>query len=374
MTLIISYKGELLLLILYNLIRWVILIAQPLLVIQILSYMQNSAENSKGIAYGLFLVIFYNVLDIISSLISDQCDFIQSTISVNSKHGIIAMIYDKVLRISRTTNKDFTKGEIINFINVDVEKISNITFDLSNVVRLPFQLIFAIWFLFYYFDFYLSVSVALGVLFILLNLLIGVMREIFQRKICNEKDKRMIIINEIINNIKAIKLNCLEDIFIKKISTIRHKELFYTKISLIVEHFFATLGMMLSSWMVILAMLVYFVCGNNNISLSDGFAILLVFKMLEIPLRYVPQFISLVAEFNVSMKRIHQFLIWKEISPDMIKFDETLISENKDVLINNANFSNGKQFKSKKFNGKLNLFKIVVYSAFFEFKLESIYN
>ena len=356
MTLIISYKGELLLLILYNLIRWVILIAQPLLVIQILSYMQNSAENSKGIAYGLFLVIFYNVLDIISNLISDQCDFIQSTISVNSKHGIIAMIYDKVLRISRTTNKDFTKGEIINFINVDVEKISNITFDLSNVVRLPFQLIFAIWFLFYYFDFYLSVSVALGVLFILLNLLIGVMREIFQRKICNEKDKRMIIINEIINNIKAIKLNCLEDIFIKKISTIRHKELFYTKISLIVEHFFATLGMMLSSWMVILAMLVYFVCGNNNISLSDGFAILLVFKMLEILLRYVPQFISLVAEFNVSMKRIHQFLIWKEISPDMIKFDETLISENKDVLINNANFSNGKQFKSKKFNGKLNLF------------------
>ena len=374
MTLIISYKGELLSLILYNLIRWVILIAQPLLVIQILSYMQNSAENSKGIAYGLFLVIFYNVLDIISNLISDQCDFIQSTISVNSKHGIIAMIYDKVLRISHTTNKDFTKGEIINFINVDVEKISNITFDLSNVVRLPFQLIFAIWFLFYYFDFYLSVSVALGVLFILLNLLIGVMREIFQRKICNEKDKRMIIINEIINNIKAIKLNCLEDIFIKKISTIRNNELFYTKISLIVEHFFVILGMMLSSWMVILAMLVYFVCGNNNISLSDGFAILLVFKMLEIPLRYVPQFISLVAEFNVSMKRIHQFLLWKEISPDMIKFDETLISENKDVLINNANFSNGKQFKSKKFNGKLNLFKIVVYSAFFEFKLESIYN
>ena len=179
------------------------------MLIFILRYLLNPHEYYYGIYYGLTLVISYNLLDVISNLITDQSDFVQSIIGINAKHGLTGIIYDKAMRISQSTNKKFSQGEIINFINVDVEKLRSITSNLSNAAKLPFQLIFGLGFLFYYFTFLLSSSLIFGILFIILNLLIGLARGIIQKKVYYEKDKRMTITNELISNIKIVKLNSL---------------------------------------------------------------------------------------------------------------------------------------------------------------------
>ena len=36
------------------------------------------------------------------------------------------MIYEKTLKISHLANKDFSQGEIVNFIEVDSDKIINL--------------------------------------------------------------------------------------------------------------------------------------------------------------------------------------------------------------------------------------------------------
>lgn len=44
-------------------------------------------------------------------------------IGVKSTNALIAMIYEKQLRVTSATNKKFSSGEMINFIQVDAVKM-----------------------------------------------------------------------------------------------------------------------------------------------------------------------------------------------------------------------------------------------------------
>ena len=319
--------------------RSITFILQPVLITLILEYIQNLNEN-KEIYYGLALVIIYNILDVISIIIMEQSEFLQAVIGINAKHGIVGIIYNKVLKISQATNKQFSQGEIMNFINVDAEKISNISANLSNAARLPFQVIFSLWFLFYYLEFSLFASIGWGVIFTFINYLIGIIRGYIQRKIYFEKDRRMTVTNEAICNIKTIKINSFINIFINKIQNFRNKELFYIKLSILIELIGWFLGWILSSGLFISGLLLFYLSGNN-ISVPKAFATMQIFRTLEVPVKWVPVFVNSILEFMVSANRINLFLIWKEINPQLVSKDIRKNLDLKTISIENACFTWG---------------------------------
>ena len=53
------------------------------------------------------------------------------------------MIYEKTLKISHLVNNNFSQGEIVNFIEVDSEKIINLMGEFPQVAKLPMSLFFA---------------------------------------------------------------------------------------------------------------------------------------------------------------------------------------------------------------------------------------
>ena len=332
--------------------RWVIIIAQPILTTLILEYIQDQSEG-RGLYYGLSLVIGYNLLDIISNLLMEQSDFIQMVLGVKSSHGIIGVIYDKVLKLSAATNKTFSQGEIINFIDVDVEKIPKLVIVLPLAARFPFQVVFGLCFLFYYFGYSLFAGIGFGIIFTFLNYLIGLGRAALQKRILKEKDKRMRATTEVINNIKAIKLNSWIDMFIKKIFKTRNKELIYIRLGLLVDFSGVFLGWILSPGLFISTLLVFYLTGND-ISLPKAFAAMQVFKMLELPMRWVPQFISAFMEFKVSMKRIHRFLIWKEINTNAVLYRDKTLNDDIHLQIEKWNFSWGGKKQNSSINKKSN--------------------
>ena len=151
--------------VLYNFIRWILLIAQPILITLILEFIQNPKGKDGGLLYGLILIVFYILFDISANLTMEQGNFIQMMLGIKSSHGIIWLIYEKVLKISSATNKHFSQGEIINFIDVDVEKIPRLVWILPLVARFPIQLVFGLWFLYYYFGYSLFAAVGSGAIF-----------------------------------------------------------------------------------------------------------------------------------------------------------------------------------------------------------------
>ena len=63
------------------------------------------------------LLIFLLVLTQgIAYFMSEHIQFYQRMIGVKTTNALIAMIYEKQLKISSATNKRFSSGEIINFV------------------------------------------------------------------------------------------------------------------------------------------------------------------------------------------------------------------------------------------------------------------
>jgi hypothetical protein len=70
-------------------------------------------ETAKpGIINGALLVI----TQLIGYLIQEHCDFWQTCTGVRASNALIAFIYEKNLKVSSATNKEFTSAEIVNFV------------------------------------------------------------------------------------------------------------------------------------------------------------------------------------------------------------------------------------------------------------------
>jgi hypothetical protein len=62
-------------------------------------------------------------------------------IGVKSTNAMIALIYEKQFKITASTNKRFSSGELTNFIQVDATKLALLSQTLPTVMKLPILLI-----------------------------------------------------------------------------------------------------------------------------------------------------------------------------------------------------------------------------------------
>ena len=71
-------------------------------------------------------------------------------LGTKSVNGVVAMIFNKSLRLSSATNKVFSQGEIVNFMQVDAPKIQMIAQNIANFGKFPIQITISLILLFYY--------------------------------------------------------------------------------------------------------------------------------------------------------------------------------------------------------------------------------
>ena len=193
--------------VLINFMQVFIDISVPFLLREIINFMRTPKEEPRNLAYGIFLIFLYLVIDLLAKMLSQQGNYMQGILGAKAYTGVVAITYNKVLRCSSATNKQFSQGEIINFIQVDAAKIFFLAWVFPVVARLPIQLVFAISFLIYFLGY--SLLGALGIAFVLvfINFFLAIIGQKVQKVVLARKDDRMRFTTEFINNIKIIKLN-----------------------------------------------------------------------------------------------------------------------------------------------------------------------
>jgi len=289
-------------------------------------------------------------VDLVAKLLSQQGNFVQGLLGGRAYTGVVAIIYNKVLKCSSSTNKSFSQGEIINFIQVDASKILYLAWIFPTVARLPIQLVFAIIYLFYFFGYSLFGAFGVSFLLVVANFMLSIVGQKIQKVVLTRKDERMRFTTEVINNIKIIKLNSWIRYFIDKVVKARSNEVGSIRWS------FYLMGaniflMFILGPMLILSTYGIFFGTNHTITLAKGFAALQVLNSLNTPLRWIPSFVGTLLQFSVSMRRIQKFLLCDEIHPAIVD-DNSREAQEKDldILVENANFSWGgkKDEKMKK--------------------------
>ena len=221
---------------------------------------------------------------------------------------------NKTLKLSHLANKNFSQGEIINFIEVDSDKIIMLMWVFPQVSKLPMALFFAWGLLIYFFGASLLGSVAIGAIVLSINYLLAFWNASIQKRILNKKDSRMKFTTESINNIKTVKLNLLFDYFLHQIKRVRDEELYLVKLKFIVEAVEIFSCVIMSPLLVLSTFSIMFMLGRS-LELSIAFAAIQMFSNLEHPIRFIPLFVKTIIEFNLSMERIYKYLNCEESSP-----------------------------------------------------------
>ena len=316
-------------------------ISVPFMIWAIIDFMAEKGENKKPIGYGIFLIVLYLVIDLVAKILSQQGNFVQGLLGARAYTGVVSIIYNKVLKCSSATNKAFTQGEIINFIQVDASKILYLAWVFPTVARLPIQLVFAITYLLFFFGYSLLGAFGVSFVLIIINFMLAIIGQKIQKRVLARKDTRMRFTTELINNIKIIKLNSWIKYFNDKLTNARNSEVG----SIRCTFYFMALNIFIIfalGPMLILSTYGIFFATGHTISLGQGMAALQVLNSLNTPIRWIPSFIGTLLQFSVSMRRIEKFLLCDEVNPAIVEIN-SMEAQNKDydIIVENANFSWG---------------------------------
>lgn len=292
----------------------------------ILDYLDSPSTMSRNNAW--LCVGGLLVAGIVTGIADCQCEWLGRKISVRLRAILIDQIFSKVLkkRISRSTKSSpeqgnssddihATDGTILNLMAVDAANVSEVSAHMHLTwVNFPLQVSVASLSLYSI----LGSSGILGVMLMIallpLNVLVSKRQVAAQMKVLSAADARVQASNELITNIRVIKLCAWEEEFRRKIRLLRTIELSELRVRFFWWSISMTVFYSLPFITTILTLFIYTIVEKQKLETKVAFPALAIFAVLRIPLDRMSSMISFILQAQVSIGRIEKFLQEKETS------------------------------------------------------------
>ncbi|KAL3882083.1 hypothetical protein ACJMK2_028455 [Sinanodonta woodiana] len=276
----------------------------------LLKLLIDFAEDYSMMSWKGYVMVAGFLLNIsVKTFVYQQLCYKTMIVALRVKTALISAVYSKSLTINNKVRTQFTLGEIVNLMSVDVERIFSFVYFFWGLWASPLEVIIALSLL--YGTVGPSMLAGLAVLILLMPLNAIITRKIhkLEDKQMKYKDERVKLITEILNGIKILKLHAWEMSFRDKVKFIRDKELRILMKSCFLNAF------MIFSWntapfVVGLATFAtyVFVSEEHVISPQTAFVSLALFNILRSVMNITPTMINNLIKANVSVKRLDKFL------------------------------------------------------------------
>jgi len=256
--------------------------------------------------------------------------------------AVISAIYKKSFTISSASRKHFTTGEITNLMAVDASTFLDIIPFINTVWSGPFQFALALYLLYELVG--VSALAGLTVFFIMVpvNLLSSSFGKTFQANQMKAKDGRVLLMNEILQGIKVLKLYAWEIPFMKRVEEFRVKEITSIKQNGVLQAFLYLTFSAAPLFLTLATFICYvFIDPDNNILTAEKvFGTVAIYNVVRMPMNQFPRFLMDSIKLYVSVKRIDNFLN----ATDLNSNDGNAILEKPklnigEVKMNNASFT-----------------------------------
>ncbi|XP_077987351.1 ATP-binding cassette sub-family C member 5-like [Glandiceps talaboti] len=309
----------------------------------ILEYLEQPEED---LTYGLLLVLALLVSGGIRILCNGGFFATSAQSGVRLRTAVIMMIYRKMIRLRSLQDK--TVGELVNLCTNDaqryVEVMSFAPMLISTVLLGMFVIIYS--------AVLVGPAALLGSLsaffvFWPLQAVAGMWSQKIRAKCIKVTDRRIRLMNEILNCVKLIKMYAWEIPFSKKVKGIRAEERTFLEKAAYVQSIGFSLGQIVSTLATVLTITVLLQIGHN-LTASTAFTLVSVFNTLRMVISVVPWAIKILAEAAVAQKRIKKLLVMEEFVP----VTKSPTNKNHAIVINNGTFAWDKQKDDDKKNGE----------------------
>ncbi|GMT22973.1 hypothetical protein PFISCL1PPCAC_14270, partial [Pristionchus fissidentatus] len=291
--------------------------AQPFLLNQLIGFVSSpDAPFWMGLSYAILMFLTSEI----RSMILNAYFNIMMRMSMKVQTSLTTAVYRKTLRLSATARRKRTVGEIINLMAIDVEVFQMITPQIQQFWSCPYQIVFALVYLFLTLGYSASPGVVIMILFVPINIFSSIFIKGWQTRQMKLKDERVKMVNEILNGIKVIKLYAWEEPMERHVAEIRERELDLIKKAQLVKSLLDTFNNA-SPFLVAASSFGTFILSSDAHILTPqiAFVSLTLFNQLKSPMIIVAMLINLIVQAIVSNRRLRNFLLSEELNESDVK-------------------------------------------------------
>ncbi|KAJ0658293.1 putative ABC-type xenobiotic transporter [Helianthus annuus] len=293
-------------------------------------------ESFNGEGYVLAIALFF--VKIFESLSQRQWDFRSRLIGIRVRSLLTAAIYKKQLNLSNAAKITHSAGEIMNFATVDAYRIGEFPYWLHQSWTTALQLLLALLILLQAVG--LATFAALGVIIlsVLCNMPLAKLQHKFQSKLMVAQDERLKAVSEALVNMKVLKLYAWEIHFkgvIEKLREIEFKWLTAVQLRRAYNSFLFWSSPLLVSTATFGAC--YFI--GIPLNASNVFTFVATLRLVQDPIRTIPDVIGAFIQAKVAFSRILNFLEAPELESAHVRQKVSKDGLDYNIFIDSASLS-----------------------------------
>ncbi|XP_051154775.1 ATP-binding cassette sub-family C member 4-like [Leptopilina boulardi] len=329
-------------------LEFILTIPQPIILGKILQYFNGTGTVTKTEAYywaGLFTFLFalrspFFHLSVHSML----------HLGMKIRVSCCSLIYRKVLRTSKSAEACSSAGQIVNLLTNDVNSLDYALPFFHYIWMSPIMLIIIAYIIFIQIELPALTGIALYVLIIPLQGLLGKFVPKLAMQSAYRTDKRLRLMNEIIGGVQVIKMYAWEKPFSHLVDKARLKEVSAIRKNYFIDAFAMAFESYAPRLCVYVTILTYALLGNAIVA-EKVFMIAAFYNEMRYSMSIAfPLGIQRLAKALASIKRIEEFMELEEIQQslldDLANSNNGYLANNKDIVLtldaNNLTMDNNK--------------------------------
>ncbi|GIY00679.1 multidrug resistance-associated protein 1 [Caerostris extrusa] len=257
---------------------------------------------------GYFYASLIFLTDLVGRIVCNYGDYLTYVSGIKIESSIMGTIYRKNLYMSPAARKDYNSGKLMSLISVDVKRLQWFAEHLSDLLVLPIKISIIIFLMWKYIGVSTLAGVSVVVILFPVSFYVSRAGWKFSDKQMKVKDRRLKLMNEILNGIKILKLYAWEIPFAGRVSTTRNEEIKWIRFSFLCN-IVSSFMFLCAPFMISLAAFATFLLidSSNVLSPTKAFVTLTLMEQLRSGLFQFPDAIADLIQFNISIKRLRQF-------------------------------------------------------------------
>ncbi|KAL1830212.1 hypothetical protein ACET3Z_008624 [Daucus carota] len=295
------------------------------------------AQGKEAFKYeGFALAAILFLVKCLESLSERQWNFQTRGIGLQVSSMLSAAIYQKQLRLSNAAKAFHSPGQIINYVIVDASRIGEFPYYFHQMWATSLQLCLALLIIYYSVGKATIAAVLVVILMVVGNSPLARLQHKYLTNFMVARDLRLKAITEAVTNMKILKLYGWETHFRKVIKGLRKEEARW--LSTILNQSGYYLALYWSS-PIIITTVTFWACYLMKIPLdtSTVFTFLATARIVQEPIRFLPDVAGIFIEAMVALTRIVKFLEEPELHKRSSKGQCKDIEAS--ILIKEASFS-----------------------------------
>ncbi|KAK5988916.1 Metal resistance protein YCF1 [Cladobotryum mycophilum] len=292
-----------------------------LLIAFVASY--NKGETPQPIIKGASIALAMFSCAVFQTTMVHQYFQLAFVTGMRIKGGLASAIYRKSMKLSNEGRASKTTGDIVNYMAVDAQRLQDLTQFAQQAWSAPFQIAICMISLYNLVGWSMMAGIVVMIIMMPIQGFVARIMRNLQKDQMKNKDARSRLINEIINNMKSIKLYAWGSAFMNKLNYVRNEQELKNLRRIGATQAVANFTWNSAPFFVSCSTFTVFVLTQNKpLTTEIVFPALALFNLLNFPLAVLPMVITSIVEASVAVGRLTSFLAAEELQSDAVTIKE----------------------------------------------------